>query len=339
MKTFNDFINSIKDQNDLTVNESKKAFDQILSKKIEEKKIIDFLTSLSRKGESVNEILGAVKSIKKKAKIISGFKNSLDTCGTGGDGSKTFNISTTVAIICSSCNVCIAKHGNKAVSSLSGSADVMTELGVKIDIDQDTIKKCLKEIGLCFLFAPNFHPILKNVAEIRKSIGKRTIFNILGPLLNPVESNMQLIGVYDKDLKLKVAEVLKQTGSKKAWVVSGFDGLDELTITDKNYIVELDNGKIKEFILDPSKIGITKCKKNELIGNNPKENAKIILDILSNKINGAKKDIVLYNCAAALMIAGKTESISSGFQMANEAIKSGSALNKLNNLIKISNNQ
>ena len=185
MKDFNDYIKSIKDGNDLSENESENAFDQILLQKVEDNKIIDLLVSLSKKGESVSEIFGAIISIKKKANIIKGFSDSFDTCGTGGDGSKTFNISTISAIIAAACGVCVAKHGNKAVSSLTGSADVLSELGVNINLDKKKIIECLNKINLCFLFAPNFHPILKNVADIRKKIGERTIFNILGPLLSP----------------------------------------------------------------------------------------------------------------------------------------------------------
>ena len=209
MKTFDDYIKSIKNLSDLTPSESEDSFDQILMQKINDKKIIDFLTSLSKKGESVDEIFGAVISIKKKANIIKGFSNSFDTCGTGGDGSKTFNISTISAIVTAASGICVAKHGNKAVSSLTGSADVLSELGVNINLDENKIIDCLNKINLCFLFAPNFHPILKNVADIRKKIGKRTIFNILGPLLSPVECKKQIIGVYDANILLNVAEVLK----------------------------------------------------------------------------------------------------------------------------------
>ena len=217
MKTFNDYIKSIKDGNDLSVDESESAFDQILLQKAEDNEIIDFLTSLSKKGESVNEIFGAVTSIKKKANIIKGFKDSFDTCGTGGDNAGTFNISTLTALIISCCDVRVAKHGNKAVTSKSGSADVLTELGVNINIDDKTVIKCLEELNLCFLFAPNYHPILKNVADVRKKIGHRTIFNLLGPLLNPVECEKQIIGVFQKNQLRGVAEVLKSSLKADFW--------------------------------------------------------------------------------------------------------------------------
>jgi anthranilate phosphoribosyltransferase len=337
MKTLNDYIKSIKDGKDLSVNESEDAFDQILLQKAEDNEIVDFLTSLSKKCESVDEIFGAVISIKKKANIIKGFSNSFDTCGTGGDGSKTFNISTISAIVAASSGICVAKHGNKAVSSLTGSADVLSELGININLDKNKIIDCLNKINLCFLFAPNFHPILKNVADIRKKIGKRTIFNILGPLLSPVECKKQIMGVYDANILLKVAEVLKKLGTEHAWVVSGNKEYDELTTTGKNYIVEIKNNKIKELKIDVSTFGIEKSNKEDLIGGDSKENAKIIKGILNGKISGAKKDIVLLNAASALYINGKTKDIKSGLEIVNEIILSGKALKKLNDLIELSN--
>ena len=337
MKTFDDYIKSIKDLSDLNTEDSENAFDQILLQNIEENKIIDFLTSLSKKGESVDEIFGAVKSIKKKAKIIKGFRNSFDTCGTGGDGTKTFNISTICAIVTAASGVCVAKHGNKAVSSLTGSADVLSELGININLDEKKIIECLKKINLCFLFAPNFHPILKNVADIRKKIGKRTIFNILGPLLSPVECKKQIIGVYDPNILVKVAEVLKKLETDFAWVVSGDKEYDELTTTGKNYIAEIKNNTIKEFEIDTNELGLKKSKKEELVGGDSKKNAEIIKEILKGDLLGAKKDIVLLNSAAALYINGKTENIKSGLDIVNETIESGKTLKKLEDLIELTN--
>ena len=339
MKIFNDYIKSIKDGTDLSVNKSEDAFDQILLQKVKDNEIIDFLTSLSKKGESVDEIFGAVKSIKKKAKIIKGFKDSFDTCGTGGDGSKTFNISTVSAIVTAACGICVAKHGNKAVSSLTGSADVLSELGININLDENQIIDCLNKINLCFLFAPNFHPILKNVADIRKKIGKRTIFNILGPLLSPVECKKQIMGVYDVNILINVAEVLKKLESEHAWVVSGNKEYDELTTTGKNYIVEIKNNKIKELEINSNGFGIAKSNKEDLIGGDSKKNAEIIKGILEGELSGAKKDIVLLNSASALYINGKTKDIESGLEIVNETILSGKALKKLNDLIALSNSK
>ena len=337
MKTFDDFIKSIKDLSNLNIDDSENAFDQILSQNIEKNKIIDFLISLSKKGESVDEIFGAVKSIKKKAKIIKGFKNSFDTCGTGGDGSKTFNISTISAIVTSASGICVAKHGNKAVSSLTGSADVLSELGININLEKKKIIECLKKINLCFLFAPNFHPILKNVADIRKEIGKRTIFNILGPLLSPVECKKQIIGVYDASILVKVAEVLKKLETDFAWVVSGDKEYDELTTTGKNYIAEIKNNTIKEFEIDSIELGLKESKKEDLVGGDSKKNAEIINGILKGDILGAKKDIVLLNSASALYINNKIKNIKSGLEIVNETIESGKALKKLDDLIVLSN--
>jgi len=337
VKIFDDYIKSVKDFSDLSADEAEKAFDQILTQEIKENKIIDFLTSLSKKGESVDEIFGAVQSIKKKAKIIKGFKDSFDTCGTGGDGSKTFNISTTNAFVIAASGICVAKHGNKAVSSQTGSADVLSELGININLKEKKIINCLKKINLCFLFAPNFHPILKNVADIRKKIGKRTIFNILGPLLSPVECKKQIIGVYHQKLLIKVATVLKKLGSSFAWVVSGNKEYDELTTTGMNYIVETNQGSIKEFDMDPTELGLEKSEKKDLIGGDSKKNAEIIKGILSGDLLGSKKNIVLLNSASALYINGKAKTIKDGIEIANEIIESGKALKKLDELIELSN--
>ena len=337
MKTFDDYIKSVKDQSNLSTDESENAFDQILLQEIEENKIIDFLTSLSKKNESVDEIFGAVKSIKKKANIIKGFTNSFDTCGTGGDGSKTFNISTISAIVTAANGICVAKHGNKAVSSLTGSADVLSELGVNINLDKNKIIDCLNKINLCFLFAPNFHPILKNVADIRKKIGKRTIFNILGPLLSPVGCKKQIMGVYDVNILSKVAEVLKKLGTEHAWVVSGNKEFDELTTTGKNYVAEIKNNTIKELEIDSTSFGIEKSKKEDLIGGDSKKNAEIIKGILKGELSGPKKDIVLLNSASALYVNGTTKDIESGLEIVNKSIVSGAAIKKLNELIELSN--
>ncbi len=388
----------------LSVKDSENAFDLILSQNVSEKKIIDFLISLNEKGPSVDEILGAVKSIKKKAKIIEGFKNSFDTCGTGGDNAGTFNISTLTAIIISCCDVRVAKHGNKAVTSKSGSADVLTELGVNINIDDKIVIKCLEELNLCFLFAPNYHPILKNVADIRKKIGYRTIFNLLGPLLNPVECEKQIIGVFQKNHLRLVAEVLKKMETKKVWVVCGDNevddnaSFDELTTAGNNYIIEINkkifrtatkiiqidpvNGSLvidekiimkksgyeKHFFykFDPESTGATIVQWKDagdqydlpieglysnpkyLIGGNSKKNAEIIIKILSDKGDSsmqedeefhAKKNTILFNCAAALMVAEKTKSIAEGFEIVKDVIHSGAAFKKLTDLIKITNTQ
>ena len=337
MKTFDDYIKSIKNLSDLKTEDSENAFDQILSQKIEESKIIDFLTSLSKKGESVDEIFGAVKSIKKKAKIIKGFRNSFDTCGTGGDGSKSFNISTICAIVTAASGVRVAKHGNKAVSSLTGSADVLSELGININLDKNKIIECLNKINLCFLFAPNFHPTLKNVADIRKKIGKRTIFNILGPLLSPVECKKQIIGVYNIGLAEEMGRVLERLGTEHAWIVHGDEKYDELTVTGRNLIVENQEGVQRSFYLHPSDVGLKICSSKDLIGGDSKTNAEIIRGILNGKLLGPKKDIVLLNAGSALFINGKVKGIKDGIEMADEIIKSGKALKKLNDLIELSN--
>ncbi len=322
----------------LTSKEARYTFTKIISGKLSEIQTASLLMGLATKGETVKEIFEASKVLRKKSKKINGGKNILDTCGTGGDGKETLNISTATAILASACGIKVAKHGNRAVSSKSGSSDVLHELGVNITADLKNVKKCLNKINICFLMAPLYHSAMKNVANVRNSMKIKTIFNILGPLLNPANANMQLIGVYDKKLLLPVAECIKKLGIKKAWVVCGENGVDEIILSGKTFVVELNNNKLNEFVILPEKVGLKKSTLNKIKGKDVKFNAKEILNLLKNKnANPFFKDIVLLNTSACLVIADKAKNLKEGLMIANKNLTNGKALEQLNKLISISN--
>jgi len=322
----------IKGEN-LTETEAKSAMDVIMKGESSPPLIGGYLIGLRMKGESIDEITGSAKSMienAKKLKLDSPYV--IDTCGTGGDGGKTFNISTAVAIISSSAGIKIAKHGNKAVSSKSGSADVLNELGVKIDAEPEMTKKFIDEVGFGFLFAPLYHSAMKNVAPIRKELGLRTVFNILGPLTNPASVKGQVLGVYDKNLTHILAEVLLKLGCERALVVHGNDGLDEITTTTTTTVSEVRDGKVIDYTIDPNDYGIRLSKDSDIGGGDSKENAKIILDILNGE-KGPKRDIVVLNSAAALYVGKAVDSIKEGVKLAEYLIDSGKALGKLNDIL------
>lgn len=296
-----------------------------------------FLTGLRMKGETVAEITGAARIMREKsAKISPADPDTVDLCGTGGDELGTFNVSTVAALITAGAGVPVAKHGNRSVSSKVGSADVLEELGVNINLTPDEAEKCLNEVGITFLFAPGYHPAMKNVAAPRKEIGIRTIFNILGPLTNPAGVNCQLMGVYSEVLLEPIAKVLRNLGSQRAMVVHGEDHLDELTVTCKSMVAELKEGVVKTYQLDPQELGIKKWALHDLMGGNADENAQIALAILRGEETEAKRDTSVLNAAAAIYVAGKASSISEGIEMAAESIDSKKALDKLNEFINFS---
>ncbi len=322
----------------LTSNEANFVFTQIISGKLSEIQTSGLLMALATKGETVQEIIEASMVLKKKSKKLKVGKNILDTCGTGGDGKETLNVSTATAILTSACGIKVAKHGNRAVSSKSGSSDVLQELGVNINADLKKVKKCLDEINICFLMAPLYHSGMKNVANVRSILKVKTIFNLLGPLVNPANADMQLIGVYDKKLLLPIAKSLKKLGLKKAWVVCGENGVDEITLSGKTFVIELKNNKLRKFVIDPNKVGLKKSPLNKIRGKNPKFNAKEILNLFKNKnTNPFFKDIVLLNTSACLVIANKAKNLKEGLILANKNLINGNALEKLNKLITISN--
>ncbi len=323
------------EKRNLTAQQSALALDLILAGKATPVQISSFLTALKLKGESVDEITGFVQSIRKNAVQANLDANNLvDTAGTGGDGTNTFNISTCAAIVASAVpGVKVAKHGNRAASSASGSADVLEELGVKIVFDASNARKFFDEAGFVFLFAPAFHPALKIVAPIRKELGFKTIFNILGPLSNPAGAKRQLLGVFDKQAAVKMAQVLKNLGCEKALVVSS--DTDELSISANTLVIEVENGAVKQYEVSPEDFGFRNQPLDSLIVADKKQSAQKILSVLRGE-SGAARDIVLLNAGAAVYASGVTASIKDGVDLAKKAIDSGAALKKLELLKKTS---
>lgn len=291
------------------------------------------LTSLAARGEAVSEITGAAKVLRSMASVIKAPDGALDCCGTGGDGTGTYNISTAVALVSAACGVPIAKHGNRAASSKSGAADVLEALGVNLDLDTAQLETALNDLGFCFLMAPHHHQAMKHVMPVRKKIASRTIFNLLGPLANPASTKLQLIGVYDQKWVRPIAEVLKNLGTTRAWVVHGQDGLDEITTTAATYIAILDRGQIIEKTITPEDFGLETANPDELKGGDAKENATALNNVLNGKPS-AYRDIVLANTSAVLNISGQTTDLKEGVQIAANAIDSGNALSVLEKYIK-----
>ncbi len=296
-----------------------------------------FLTSLRMKGESSEEITQAAKVMREKVLRINAPKGLVvDTCGTGGDGSHTFNISTLAALVAAGASVTIAKHGNFSISSRCGSADLLLALGVNVEASKEVVERCLSEIGIGFLFAPLLHPLMRHVSLSRREIGIRTIFNLLGPLTNPAGAQAQLIGVYDDSLTEIFAQVLRNLGEEHALIVWGGDGLDEITLTTKTKVTELRNGEIHTYWITPEDFGLKRGSLEELRGGDPKENAEIALAILKGK-RGTKRDVVLLNAAAAIILGKRASNLKEGIEMASWAIDSGKAMEKLRRLVELTN--
>ena len=332
---FSFLINKLINKQDLTDKEANYIFNRIMSGKCSDLEISAFLVGLSSKGESINEILQATKVLRKKCLKIKTVKNVLDTCGTGGDGKETLNISTATAILTAACGVNVAKHGNKSVSSKCGSSDVLSSLGVNINADRAKVEKCLRDNNICFLMAPLYHSAMKNVANVRGALKIKTIFNILGPLLNPANAERQLIGVYSKDWLMPIAKCLKSLSIKKAWIVHGLDGLDEITTTDKTIVLEVNKNKIRKFLIDPLKLGFKKANIIKLKGKDKNHNAKSIIKLFKGKINNSPfYDIVILNTAAALVVAEQQQNLKSAIIVAKEALENGLAIKKLEELIR-----
>ncbi len=306
-------------------------FDQIVDLKISEEAIKKFLLDLNIAGLPTNAFTGAVASLKKRMKQISAPQNAIDVCGTGGDKLNTLNVSTAVCFVVAAAGIPVAKHGNKAISSNSGSADIFSELGIRISSDIAEIEQNLRDKKLCFLFAPYFHESLKNVAQIRKSLGIPTIFNFLGPLLNPANTHAQMIGVSRRDVMRKIAAA---TNSEKTYIVHGFDGMDEITLSDDSYLLRCENGKIfAEEIVDPTKFGFEKVKLETLKGKDPKYNAKKLIALLEGE-KSAYRDIVILNSAFALKLAKAVDKVEDGVELAKFLIDSSKAKKTLELCIK-----
>ena len=330
----NDAINKLIKKEDLSEVETRAVFNEIMRGEATSSQIGGFLIGLRAKGETSEEILGAVKALRDNMsnRIDINDEHLIDTCGTGGDGGKTFNISTAVAIVAASGGVKVAKHGNRAVSSQSGSADVLKELNIKVDYTNEESKRVIEELGMAFLFAPSYHKAMKNVAKERLELGTRTIFNLLGPLINPAPLSGQLLGIYDENLIETVGKVLLSLGLDRAMVVHGDDGLDEITITTTTTVCEIRNGKMRTFKLNPQDYGFKLSNSEDIKGGNPRENSEIILNILKGE-KSPKRDIVVLNSGAALYVGKQAESLEEGIIKANKLIDSGEALRKYNQLV------
>ena len=335
--SFQEILHTVVSGKDLTEYEMMAAMTQIMEGKVIDSQFAAFLTALQLKHETVPEIVGAARAMRAKAeKVKVNASHIVDTCGTGGDGADTFNISTAVSFVVAGADITVAKHGNRAVSSKSGSADVLKCLGVNIDASLSTVERCIEEVGIGFLFAPLMHKAMKHAAKVRKELGFRTIFNLLGPLTNPAHAHGQVLGVYDSKWVNPLAEVLRDLGSRHALVVHGFDGLDEITLTSETQVSELKNDNVSAFTIDPKEFGYSLCSAQDLKGGSPEENAETIRGILQGA-SGPKTDIVVLNAAAAIYVGGKAESIERGILVAANSIRSGAAIKKLEELCRVSN--
>ncbi len=335
--SFQEILHKVVSGENLSEFEMMNAMTQVMEGKVVDAQLAAFLTALQIKHETVPEIVGAARVMRakaEKAKIQA--TPIVDTCGTGGDGADTFNISTAVAFIVAGAEVTVAKHGNRAVSSKSGSADVLKCMGVNIEASLPTVERCVDDVGIGFLFAPLMHKAMKHAATVRKELGFRTIFNLLGPLTNPANAHAQVLGVYDSRWVNPLAEVLRDLGSRRALVVHGFDGLDEITLTSETQVSELKNDTVTNFTIDPKEYGYSLCSAQDLKGGSPEENAGIIREILGGA-TGPKTDIVILNAAAAIYVGGKADSIEKGILVAANSIGSGAALKKLEELCRVSN--
>ncbi|NNU17726.1 anthranilate phosphoribosyltransferase [Parvularcula sp. ZS-1/3] len=326
--SFLDILRRVADGETLGARDMEAALSHIFEGEVPEEQAAAFLTGLRVRGETTEELLSAIRFLKLRAVNISSPEGAVDCCGTGGDGISTVNISTAVAIVAAGAGVTLAKHGSRAVTSKSGSSEVLSQLGVDLTETIETQEKRLAEDGLAFLFAPNHHPILAKVAPLRKVLGLRTMFNILGPMMNPAGARRQLLGVFDAALAPRFAEVLRAEGSKHAWVVHGAGGMDELSLAGGNEVTELKDNEVRSFVVTPEDAGLKRRANEDLVGDTPEENAKALRAVLEGE-EGAYRDAVLFNTAASLIVAGKTDDLTEGAKLAAEAIDSGAAKEKL----------
>jgi anthranilate phosphoribosyltransferase len=344
-------IAKVVDRQNLTEGEMIEVMDQIMSGGATPAQIGAFITALRMKGETVAEITGAARVMRERVTRIRAGRQVLDidrddinidqetildVVGTGGDGTNTFNVSTTVTFVVSACGVKVAKHGNRSVSSLCGSADVLEQLGVNLDVTPATVERCIAEIGVGFLFAPALHGAMKHAIGPRKEIGIRTIFNILGPLTNPAGADCQVLGVYQEELVEKLAHVLHELGCRRGFVVHGMDGMDEITLTAATTIAEVTPAGVEIRLFSPEELGLAFCTMAELRGGDAKDNATIVRGVLLGE-SGPRRDIVLLNAAFALVAAGKAATPAEGLALAAEAIDSGRALAQLQKLVTLTN--
>ena len=321
---------------DLAYAEAEAVMDEIMSGQATPVQMSAYLTALSLKGETIDEITASAAGMRAHCIKLLHNLDVLEIVGTGGDGSNSFNISTTSSLVIAAGGVPVAKHGNRAASSKSGAADVLEALGVKITLTPERSAEILKKINICFLFAQNYHIAMKYVAPIRKELGIRTVFNILGPLSNPAGANMQVMGGYDEKLVEPLARVLSNLGVKNAMVVYGQDCLDEISMSARTSVCEIKDGKFRSYEIEPEQFGFKKCDKEELVGGTPEENAQITKDILSGKITDGKRTAVILNAGAALHITNRI-SLEEGFALAADILANGSGLKKLEDFIAATN--
>jgi anthranilate phosphoribosyltransferase len=337
-------------QQDLVETEMIEVMNQIMGGEATQAQVGAFITALRMKGETIEEITGAARVMRDHATPIRVGKaldidreeinldreTILDTCGTGGSGTKSFNISTTVAFVVSACGVKVAKHGNRSISSACGSADVLEALGVNLNVTPEQVESCINEVGVGFLFAPALHGAMKHAIGPRREIGIRTIFNILGPLTNPAGADRQVLGVYDEKLVEVLAKVLVKLGCQRGFVVHGQDGMDEITLTGPTRVAEINEGQVSLSTIEPEDFGLRRCLLSDLQGGDAEENASIVRDILAGA-EGPKRDVVLLNAAYALVAAGIAESVDAGLQKARNMIDEGLAKAKLEGLVNLTN--
>jgi anthranilate phosphoribosyltransferase len=332
-----DAIAILADRASLTEQEAESVMLEIMDGAATQAQIAAYLMGLCLKGETVEEISGSVRAMRAKAiRIAVGDPLVVDTCGTGGDRAHTFNISTTTALVLAGAGLTVAKHGNCSVSSKSGSADVLSALGVKIDLPTECVADCINEVGIGFLFAPLYHGAMKHCAGPRQEMGIRTMLNLLGPLTNPAGATIQVLGVYEGRLTSLLGKVLMHLGSQHCFVFHGMDGLDEITLTTKTQISEAKGGVLSNYFLDPAEFGLALVSAKQLAGGTPQENAAITRDILLGR-KGPKRDIICLNAAPALVAGRKATSLQEGFLLAGQAIDSGAASEKLARLIAFTN--
>ncbi|MFA6385121.1 MAG: anthranilate phosphoribosyltransferase [Candidatus Omnitrophota bacterium] len=323
-----ELTSKLKARKDLASVEMTRAMRDIMTGDVATQDIADFILALAEKGETVDEIVAAVSVMRTLAVPVKVSRDIvLDTCGTGGDRKGTFNISTTAAFIVSACGVTVAKHGNRAVSSSCGSADVLEAAGIVLSMPVDKIERCLRDVGIAFLYAPDFHPAMKHAAAARKQLGRRTIFNIMGPLSNPAHATHQLVGVFSPDLMPVIAGVLGALGTKRALVIHSKDGLDEISTTGTTLMCEFREGVVTDFEVTPEMFGLNRVSVDQLRGGSVQDNVKTMLDILRGA-RGIKRDIVVLNAAGALYAAGQAATIAEGITLANRAVDSGDAFNR-----------
>lgn len=330
-------LSKVASKKNLSGAESAEVFGEIMSGEVDEAIMAAFLTALKMKGETVDEVVGAASAMRARATFINaGSAAPIDTCGTGGDGMNTFNISTTSAFIAAGAGVPVAKHGNRAATSKCGSGDVLGELGFNLDVHASVMEHCLQEEGIAFLFAPKMHPAMRFAAPVRKALGFRTIFNLLGPLVNPAGATGQVVGVFEAGYTEFVAECLNRMGVRRAFVVHAADGMDEISVCTPTRVSELRDCSIKTSEFNPRKYFPDGANFSELKGGDAKVNAQILLDVLSGKLRNGARDICLLNAAAAIVVGGKTDDFGAALEMACDSLDSGVALKKLKTLVEFS---